>query len=100
MIKLGADGSLVHETTSDQVWKVHSLVGQIVDATGAGDAFCGGVAAALASGLDPLTAARAGTASASFAIGAFGALRDPALPEELVRRREMTEAEVLRPGPP
>jgi sugar/nucleoside kinase (ribokinase family) len=43
-----------------------------VDSTGAGDAFCGGFAAAHVAGADPVEAARTGAAAARVAIGGYG----------------------------
>jgi ribokinase len=45
----------------------------VVDTTGAGDAFCGAFAADLARGLDPFTAARTGVAAGSLATTIPGA---------------------------
>jgi ribokinase len=84
--KLGAEGSLVHDAASGRVWRVGVAPGPVVDVTGAGDAFCGGVAAGLALGDAPYEAARRGAASASLAIGGFGALHDWTKPEEARRR--------------
>ncbi len=56
IVTLGADGALVRahgETTSVAAPVVHA-----VDATAAGDAFCAGLADALAGGATPLEAAR------------------------------------------
>jgi glucosamine--fructose-6-phosphate aminotransferase (isomerizing) len=69
--KLGADGCLV-ALPDGRAWRLASVADDVVDPTGAGDAFCGGVAAALAEGLDVLEAARRGSASAALAAGARG----------------------------
>ena len=45
-----------------------------IDVTGAGDAFCGGFAAGLSLGLDPIEAAKRGAVSAAFATETFGSL--------------------------
>jgi ribokinase len=86
MIKLGAEGSLVHDARSGAVWRVGIAPGQVIDVTGAGDAFCGAVAAGLALGDAPFEAARRGAASASLAISGFGALHDRTTPTEAARR--------------
>jgi ribokinase len=49
-----------------------------VDTTGAGDAFCGALAAWLASGAEPIEAVRAGVAAGAVAVGVAGA--QPSLP--------------------
>jgi ribokinase len=70
VIKLGPAGCVV--ATPDGSWWVPSAANVCVDATGAGDAFCGGFVAALANGLDPETAARYGAVAASYTIERFG----------------------------
>jgi glucosamine--fructose-6-phosphate aminotransferase (isomerizing) len=54
---------------------VPAVATRAVDTTGAGDAFCGGVAAALASGQDTAGAVALGVVTAGIAIGASGSLR-------------------------
>ncbi len=46
--------------------------GKVVETTGAGDAFVGGFAAALADGADPLEAARFGSATAGISVTRAG----------------------------
>lgn len=92
VIKMGADGSLVHEAATGRTWRVGLAPGPVVDVTGAGDAFCGGLAAGLVLGDAPADAARRGAASASLAIGGFGALHDWARPDEALRRLAATVA--------
>jgi ribokinase len=70
VIKLGPAGCVV--ATRDASWRVPSVASSCVDATGAGDAFCGGFVAALAQGLDPQIAARYGTVAASYTVERFG----------------------------
>jgi fructoselysine-6-P-deglycase FrlB-like protein/sugar/nucleoside kinase (ribokinase family) len=72
--KLGPDGCLV-ALPDGRAWRLASVADDVVDPTGAGDAFCGGVAAALAEGVDVLEAARRGSASAALAAGARGSAR-------------------------
>jgi len=67
LVTLGSQGSLLH--TRDK--SIHIPVvsaGKVVDTTGAGDAFNGGFAAALARGEDPETAARFGSAVAGISV--------------------------------
>lgn len=92
VIKMGADGSLVHDAASGRTWHVGLAPGPVVDVTGAGDAFCGGLAAGLVLGDVPVDAARRGAASASLAIGGFGALHDWGRLDEAERRRAATLA--------
>ncbi len=56
----------------------------MVDVTGAGDSFCGGLAAGLALGEELVVAAQRGAATAGAAIGASGSLR-------LLRRKAVAE---------
>ncbi|HET6499329.1 MAG TPA: carbohydrate kinase family protein [Amycolatopsis sp.] len=70
VIKLGAAGCVV--ATAAGSWRLPSVATSVVDTTGAGDSFCGAFVAALASGHAPETAARYGTAAASYTVQCFG----------------------------
>jgi len=63
-------------------------VRSVVDTTGAGDAFCGALAASLASGASVEEAARVGNAAGSLAVEVLGAI--PSMPtyEQIQRRLE------------
>jgi sugar/nucleoside kinase (ribokinase family)/fructoselysine-6-P-deglycase FrlB-like protein len=74
VIKMGPDGCLVGGRALRQPAAVGVSPGPVVDTTGAGDAFCGGMAAGLARGLDPVQAARRGAVSAGFAVAAFSSM--------------------------
>jgi sugar/nucleoside kinase (ribokinase family) len=74
VVKLGARGSLVHEPARQRDFIVPVYPSNVVDPTGAGDAYCGGFMAGLHLGHDPVTAAQCGAVSASFAIESHGAL--------------------------
>lgn len=65
---------------------------QVVDPTGAGDAFCGGFMAAIACGQSPLEACLWGTVSASFVIESSGA----AMPAHFTEERLQSRYEALR----
>ena len=67
LITLGAQGSLLH-TRNKSIHIPVVNAGKVVDTTGAGDAFNGGFAAALARGDDPETAARFGSAVAGISV--------------------------------
>ena len=77
LITLGERGALFHG-------RDHSLhvppfaAGKVVETAGAGDAFVGGFAAALAGGADPLEAARFGSATAGISVTRAGTA--PAMP--------------------
>lgn len=71
IITLGDKGALYH----DAVQTVHVPVisaGPVVETTGAGDAFNGGFAAALANGADPISAVRFGCATAGISVTRAG----------------------------
>ncbi len=71
LITLGEKGALFH--TRDRSLLVPAVnAGPVVETTGAGDAFVGGFAAALAHGTDPLAAARFGCAVAGISVTRAG----------------------------
>lgn len=71
-IKRGPDG--VDIFTSNRVVNVPAVNVNVLDVTGAGDAFCGGFLAGLISSGDPITAAAQGVVSASFIVETRGAI--------------------------
>lgn len=84
VVKLGADGCLAAD--GERIEHVCAAEAHVVDETGAGDAFCGGLAAGLAAGLDVADAARRGAASAAKAISVFGSISLAKLVREDGRR--------------
>ena len=90
VIKMGADGSIVHDARTGRLTEVSLAPGPVVDVTGAGDAFCGSLVAGLVLGDDPVRAATRGAAGASLAIGDFGALHPWIRPDEALRRMAET----------
>lgn len=93
VLKRGAEG--VDVLIEGQVVRVPSVTSQLVDPTGAGDAFCGGFLAGLVQTGDPIEAAVCGVASASFVCetrGAFAAAR------AIHRETAMSRAETARRG--
>lgn len=77
LITLGSRGALYH--SAERSVAVPAIApGPAIDTTGAGDAFIGGFAAALARGLDPADAARYGCATAGIAVTQRGTA--PAMP--------------------
>jgi ribokinase len=77
VITLGAQGALFHDGT--QTVHVPALTaGPVVETTGAGDAFNGGFATALAEGMDPVAAVRFGCATAGISVTRPGTA--PAMP--------------------
>jgi ribokinase len=77
IITLGEKGALIHGKGVSQIVPAFK-VGKVLDTTGAGDAFNGGFAAALARGMSPLEAVRFGCAVASISVTRPGTA--PAMP--------------------
>ena len=71
LITLGGQGSLLHTKDISAHIPIFNA-GKVVDTTGAGDAFNGGFAAALARGDSPEAAARFGSATAGISVTRFG----------------------------
>ena len=86
-IKLGAEGVILHRAGDHEIMMLPSAARSVVDATGAGDAFCGGFLVGLARSGDPATAALMGSVSASFSVSAMGiaGFADATLPEAEAR---------------
>jgi sugar/nucleoside kinase (ribokinase family) len=87
-VKCGGDGAILHARGDAEVVAVPSAAPDpVVDATGAGDAFCGGFLAALVRTGDVVEAALHGTVAASFAVEEVGpgALARAARPEAETR---------------
>ena len=78
LITLGGQGSLLH-TRGKSVHIPIFSAGPVVDTTGAGDAFNGGFAAALAEGRAPEEAARFGSATAGISVTRHGTA--PSMPQ-------------------
>ena len=74
VVKMGAEGVLVWDKASGTLHEVGIASGQVVDETGAGDAFCGGFAAGLSLGYSAVEAAQRGTISASYAVAGFSSM--------------------------
>ncbi len=73
VIKCGEDGVLVLDRATGEWFMQEPVSRNVVDTTGAGDAFCGGFMAAYLQKPDDLRgAALAGSISASFALASFG----------------------------
>lgn len=70
--KLGEQGCIVFERSSGRLTRVPALPANIVDTTGAGDSFCGAFMAEWLGSRDPVSAARAGAAAASFTVEDYG----------------------------
>ena len=76
LVTFGANGAAWDGATAP----AHPVApGEVVDTTGAGDAFCGALAAALARGADRAEALDAALAAGAAAVRHPGAQRDPEL---------------------
>jgi ribokinase len=74
VIKAGSKGSLIYDGQTRRRWHVPAYPAQVVDVTGAGDAYCGGFMVGYQETGDPVLAACYGAVSASFVLEGFGAL--------------------------
>jgi ribokinase len=83
VITLGGDGAVA--CTGDESWHQPALPAAVLDTTGAGDAFCGVLAAALADGRSLPRAVRAGCAAGAAATERRGA-------QSALYRREQLDA--------
>jgi sugar/nucleoside kinase (ribokinase family) len=70
IVKLGQEGCWVDKESGQE--HVPGVPAQVVDTTGAGDAFAAGLLAALASGADLVTACQAGNRAGALIVGALG----------------------------
>lgn len=94
IITLGENGALFHDATRSEHVPAMSA-GPVVETTGAGDAFNGGFASALARGMDPLDAVRFGCATAGLSVTKAGTAPSmPALADiEALLERKTDEEE-------
>ena len=76
VLKLGGDGALISEGigAANRRERIPGRKVTLVDATGAGDCFCGNLLAQLAKGTPVVQAARYANAAASIAVQGFGAV--------------------------
>ena len=89
VVTLGAQGALV--CAADVVTHVPATPATVVDTTGAGDAFCGGLADALSRGLEIEAAAAWATKVAVIAVSRRGAQAAMPRQAELHRRRHLRD---------
>jgi 2-dehydro-3-deoxygluconokinase len=81
VVKLGADGALASEGGRRE--RIPARAVAAVDATGAGDCFCGNLLARLALGDDLWTAGRYANAAAALAVQGWGAVAPLPRPEQV-----------------
>lgn len=68
VIKRGSHGQYLYNAAAHQRWIVPAYPVNVIDLTGAGDAFCGGFLASYRSDYDPLRATMAGNVSAAMTV--------------------------------
>jgi 2-dehydro-3-deoxygluconokinase len=81
VLKLGGDGALVSDGTRRERVPVHNV--KLVDATGAGDCFCGNLLARIAAGDNVFDAARYANAAAALTVQGYGAVAPLPRPEQV-----------------
>lgn len=81
VLKLGADGALVSDGSRRERIEGHRV--RAVDATGAGDCFCGNLLARVAQGHSVFDAARYANAAAALAVQGFGATAPLPRPDQV-----------------
>jgi 2-dehydro-3-deoxygluconokinase len=81
VLKLGAEGALVSDGKQRERIAGHRV--EVVDATGAGDCFCGNLLARIAMGDSLVDAARYANAAAAIAVRGFGAVAPLPRPEQV-----------------
>jgi len=81
VLKLGAEGALVSDGKQRERIAGHRV--EVVDATGAGDCFCGNLLARIALGDSLVDAARYANAAAAIAVQGFGAVAPLPRPEQV-----------------
>lgn len=87
LITLGERGALFHSRDRSVLVPAYNA-GKVVDTTGAGDAFIGGFAAALARGDEPLAAADFGCATAGLAVTCRGTAQAMPQLQDIQRLRD------------
>jgi ribokinase len=88
IVTLGVQGALVCEEGANAVMVDAFNAGPVLETTGAGDAFCGGFAAALSEGRTVLEAARFGCATAGISVTRAGTA--PSMPRRSEIERLLT----------
>lgn len=71
-VKCGEEGVIAHAAGANKYVRIPAFAADLVDATGAGDAFCGGVLARFVEESDPVEALLSGAVSASFCVEGLG----------------------------
>ena len=88
VLKLGADGALVSD--GQQREHVNGQRVTVVDATGAGDCFCGNLLARMAIGDDVFLASHYTKVAAALAVQGYGAVGPPPFADQVLRTKKKT----------
>jgi sugar/nucleoside kinase (ribokinase family) len=96
--KRGADGGLLYDVKADAFHEWPPVRGAVVEPTGAGDAFAGGVLAGVLAGLGTEAALERAVVTASFALEAAGAQGLLTATRAEAERRREALARAARPG--
>lgn len=95
-LRQGAAGSLIYEREQDRFWRVPAAAAQVVDVTGAGNAFCGGLVVGWLETGDIRQAAAQATVSAAMTIEQAGPpLIDAVVMAEAKRRADEVVKQVM-----
>ncbi|MBB6142691.1 sugar/nucleoside kinase (ribokinase family) [Silvibacterium bohemicum] len=86
-VKCGAEGVIAHVAGAPEWVRIPAIPVALADATGAGDAFCGGTLAGLAEAQDPVEGLLCGVVSASFCVEGLGFSGMAAATEEKAKDR-------------
>ena len=97
VVTLGPDGAAFATDGSVSGWVAPSM--DVVDTTGAGDAFCGALAAALATGLDLKDAVRRAVAAGALATTKAGAQASMPAPADVEALLERVRPRHIGPSP-
>lgn len=81
VLKLGGEGALVSEDAKRELIPAHPV--KLLDATGAGDCFCGNLLARIALGDSAFAATRYANAAAAIAVQGYGAVAPLPRPEQV-----------------
>ena len=87
VIKLDSEGSLIYDRNTDTFYEIPAFRVNVIDSTGAGDAYCGGFVSKYATTRDLRLAGIAGNVSASFAIQNYGCDHMLTIPRDEVTKR-------------
>lgn len=92
-LRLGADGSVLYDRIAEQFWRVPAAQAKVIDVTGAGNAYCGGLLTGWIENEDIQRAAAQAAVSAAITIEQIG---PPYIDEALMLSAERRAKQVLK----